>query len=191
MDIKEIKRRLTDLRDERSFAAAIETDKGVLGEYLKGSYEAYRLAVDMLEHLEPEKVVIPQFVADWIEKAKVYYGDAVSLFKIVYWIGNHAGRIESHYKWLNDEDNQKLLFNAIANGYKVEKPRRVVKLKGIHGLRKYVRLDDEGKVILGLAGSDGITGGALTEDEAKEKWPEFELYHNAGLLEFEEVEDDD
>lgn len=34
----------------------------------------------------------------------------------------------------------------------VKEPRRVVKLKGIHGLRKYIRLDDEGKVILGLAG---------------------------------------
>ena len=71
-----------------------------------------------------------------------------------------------------------------------EKPRRVVKLKGIHGLRKYVRLDDEGKVILGLTGSDGITGGALTEEEAKEKWPEYDAYNNAGLLEFVEVEDD-
>lgn len=74
MDIKEIKRRLTDLRDERSFAAAIETDKGALGEYLKGSYEAYRLAVDMLEHLKPEKVTIPQFVADWIENDLDYVG---------------------------------------------------------------------------------------------------------------------
>ncbi|UWF33714.1 hypothetical protein NYR25_09055 [Pediococcus acidilactici] len=71
-----------------------------------------------------------------------------------------------------------------------EKPRRVVKLKGIHGLRKYVRLDDEGKVILGLTGSDGITGGALTEEEVKEKWPEYDAYNNAGLLEFVEVEDD-
>lgn len=70
----------------------------------------------------------------------------------------------------------------------VKEPRRVVKLKGIHGLRKYIRLDDEGKVILGLAGSDGITGGALTEEEAKENWPEYEAYSSAGLLEFEEVE---
>lgn len=78
---------------------------------------------------------------------------------------------------------------AIDLAEKLDKPRRVVKLKGIHGLRKYIRLDDEGKVILGLAESDGITGGALTEDEAKKKWPEFENYNNAGLLEFEEVED--
>ncbi|KAF0335218.1 DUF1642 domain-containing protein [Pediococcus acidilactici] len=160
------------------------------GEYPEGYASGCEYAIELLEDLQEKKVVIPQFVADLIEKAKVYYGDAVSLFKIVYWIGNHAGSIESHYKWLNDEDNQKLLFNAIANGYKVEEPRRVVKLKGIHGLRKYVRLNDEGKVILGLAGSDGITGGALTEEEAKKKWPEFEDYNNAGLLEFEEVEDE-
>lgn len=44
--------------------------------------------------------------------------------------------------------------------------------------------------ILAVAGSDGITGGALTEEEAKEKWTEFEIYYNAGLLEFEEVEDE-
>ncbi|QHM51351.1 hypothetical protein C7M41_00021 [Pediococcus acidilactici] len=121
MDIKEIKRRLTDLRDERSFAAAIETDKGVLGEYLKGSYEAYRIAVDMLEHLESEKVVVPYFVADWIEEAKEHYGSEIDPLNIVYWTGDYISDTDPHYEWLENICNQKLLLNAVINGYEVKK----------------------------------------------------------------------
>jgi hypothetical protein len=186
VDIEEVKEELTK-RMVEAHSDYIEDPVG--GEYQEGYASGCDYAIKLLENLQEKKVVIPKFVADWIEKAKAYYGDEVNLLEIIFWIRNHAGSTESHYEWLNDISNQKLLLNAIANGYEVEEPRRVVKLKGIHGLRKYVRLDDEGKVILGLVGSDGITGGALTEEEAKEKWPEFENYNNAGLLEFEEVED--
>jgi len=113
VDIKEIKRRLTDLRDERSFAAAIETDKGALGEYLKGSYEAYRLAVDMLEHLKPEKVTIPQFVADWIENDLDYVGkEPVNIVHGVVEDGDWGPRGEG----LDDMENQKLFAKAMAKG---------------------------------------------------------------------------
>lgn len=149
MDIKEIKRRLTDLRDERSFAAAIETDKGALGEYLKGSYEAYRLAVDMLEHLKPEKVTIPQFVADWIEEAKEHYGNEIDPLKIVYWIGNYIGNIDPHYEWLENIYNQKLLLNAAINGYEVKKePKYRIKLPGLAGNngQQYISKSADGKL---------------------------------------------
>ncbi|QHS03570.1 DUF1642 domain-containing protein [Pediococcus acidilactici] len=174
MDIKELKKEIWKAYNERSVWTQ------------KSDVDKFKKLLDELD--EPKKVYIPQFVADWIENDLDYVGkEPINIVHGVVEDGDCGPRGE----WLDDIENQKLLLNAIANGYEVEKPRRVVKLKGIHGLRKYVRLDDEGKVILGLAGSDGITGGALTEDEAKEKWPEFELYHNAGLLEFEEVEDDD
>lgn len=151
-------------------------------------FNGVNYAIDLAAKLdEPKKVAIPLFVADWIEDANEH---KVNPMEIVCLIDKKVRSRVSDFDWLKYEKHQQLLLSAIANGYEVEKPRRVVKLKGIHGLRKYVRLDDEGKVILGLAGSDGITGGALTEEEAKEKWPEFEIYYNAGLLEFEEVEND-
>lgn len=149
MDIKEIKRRLTDLRDERSFAAAIETDKGVLGEYLKGSYEAYRLAVDMLEHLGSEKVVVPYFVADWIEEAKEHYGSEIDPLNIVYWTGDYISDTDPHYEWLENICNQKLLLNAVINGYEVKKePKYRIKLPGLAGSngQQYISKSADGKL---------------------------------------------
>ncbi|WP_099299937.1 DUF1642 domain-containing protein [Pediococcus pentosaceus] len=69
---------------------------------------------------EPKKVVIPQFVDDWIEKAKVYYGDEVEPLRIIFWVGDYVDDTESHYEWLKNIYNQKLLLNAIVNGYEVE-----------------------------------------------------------------------
>ncbi|MDB8867534.1 DUF1642 domain-containing protein [Pediococcus acidilactici] len=176
MDIRDLKKEIWKAYNERSVWTQ------------KSDVDKFKKLLDELD--EPKKVYIPQFVAHWIEEAKEHYGSEIDPLKIVYWTGDYISDTDPHYEWLENIYNQKLLLNAVINGYEVEEPRRVVKLKGIHGLRKYVRLDDEGKVILGLAGSDGITGGALTEEEAKEKWPEFEIYYNAGLLEFEEVEDE-
>ncbi|KAF0336869.1 DUF1642 domain-containing protein [Pediococcus acidilactici] len=174
MELKKIKNEIRKLYDEKS----VWTQWGS-----KGRLE------NLLDELdESQKVTITQCVANLIEKSKTY-GLRTPL-STAYYIAESLSSGDKHYQWLKDENNQRLLLNAIANGYEVEKPIRVVKLKGIHGLRKYVRLNDEGKVILGLKGSDGITGGVLTEDEAKEKWPEFGAYNHAGLLEFEEIEDD-
>lgn len=185
MDIKEIKRRLTDLRDERSFAAAIETDKGVLGEYLKGSYEAYRLAVDMLEHLESEKVTIPQFVADWIEEAKEHYGSEIDPLNIVYWTGDYISDTDPHYEWLENICNQKLLLNAVINGYEVKKePKYRVKLPGLVGSngQQYISKSADGK-LFACAYRDYLQQ-EFTNDELKQ------LPDWIRRLELEEVEDE-
>lgn len=184
MDVEEVKEELTKRMAE---AHSDYMEDPVGGEYADGYASGCEYAIELLENLQEKKVVIPELVAHWIEEAKEHYGSEIDPLKIVYWTGDYISDTDPYYEWLENIYNQKLLLNAVINGYEVEEPRRVVKLKGIHGLRKYVRLDDEGKVILGLAGSDGITGGALTEEEAKEKWPEFGAYYNAGLLEFEEV----
>lgn len=184
MDIKEIKRRLTDLRDERSFAAAIETDTGALEKYLKGSYEAYRLAVDMLEHLEPEKVVIPQFVADWIEEAKEHYGSEIDPLKIVYWIGDYISDTDSHYEWLENLYNQKLLLNAAINGYEVKKePKYRIKLPGLAGNngQQYISKSADGKLF--ACAQRNYLQQEFTNDELKQ------LPDWVRRLELEEVED--
>lgn len=171
MDIRDFKKEIWKAYNERSVWTQ------------KSDVDKFKKLLDKLDDVN--KVVLPKRIADWIREAA-----QPSNLTTVSVMHRDAIRYGKHIDWFRKPDNQKLLLKALLYGYEVEKPRRVVKLKGIHGLRKYVRLDDEGKVILGLAGSDGITGGALTEEEAKEKWPEFEIYYNAGLLEFEEVEDD-
>jgi hypothetical protein len=180
VDIKEIKRRLTDLRDERSFAAAIETDKGALGEYLKGSYEAYRLAVDMLEHLKPEKVTIPQFVADWIEKAA-----QPSNLATISVMHSDAIRYGKHIDWFKNHDNQRLLLKALLYGYKVKKePKYRIKLPGLAGSngQQYISKSADGK-LFACAYRDYLQQ-EFTNDELKQ------LPDWVRRLEFEEEEND-
>ncbi|QYY86118.1 DUF1642 domain-containing protein [Pediococcus pentosaceus] len=98
-----------------------------MGTYARGMgySDGLDYAVGLVEKLdEPKKVVIPQFVADWIENARIYYGDEVNLLGIVYWIRNYCADIELHYEWLKNIDNQKLLLNAIVNGYEVKKQKK-------------------------------------------------------------------
>ena len=85
--------------------------------YLDGIQDAAALARQLDE---PEKVVIPQFVADWIEEAKLYSGNEVDPLGIIYWMGDYIGSKEPHCEWLKNIYNQKLLLNAIVNGYEVE-----------------------------------------------------------------------
>lgn len=76
---------------------------------------------ELMEQLdEPKKVIIPQFVADWIKESKIYYVDEVDPLGIIYWMGDYIGSKEPHCEWLKNIYNQKLLLNAIVNGYEVE-----------------------------------------------------------------------
>ena len=172
-----------------------ETDSYGEG-YTDGLAEALVYAIGLAGKLdEPKKVVIPQFVADWIEKSKVYYGDEIDPMIIAYWIGNHVGSSESHYEWMKNIYNQKLLLNAIANGYEVEKEKKYrVKIKGI-GLEEEEWLNC--KVVgdiryfeLNSSTENEVYKTNFTKQWLKDNWSEYDAYNNAGLLEFEEVEDD-
>lgn len=90
-------------------------------DYYAGYFDGLKKAIDLAEKLdEPRKVVIPQFVDDWIGNARIYYGDEVDPLGIIFWIGDYIGSTELHYEWLENIYNQKLLLNAIVNGYEVE-----------------------------------------------------------------------
>lgn len=74
--------------------------------------------------IEPEKVKIPQFVADWIEVAKTVY----SLTGGMTYGGPGVN------KWLENEDNQRTFALAWFDGYEVEKePKYTVRMKGVSG----------------------------------------------------------
>lgn len=70
---------------------------------------------------EPQKVKIPQFVADWIEDCKT---KGKSLLKSLLYT---PGKVNS---WVDDPDNQETFALAWINGYEVEQEKRyTVKLK--------------------------------------------------------------
>ncbi|MCL3857911.1 DUF1642 domain-containing protein [Pediococcus pentosaceus] len=86
-------------------------------DYYAGYFDGLKKAIDLAEKLEEsEKVVIPQFVADWIEE----YSKDFAPLGIVYQILNRSLEKDVQNHWRNDEGNQKLLLNAVANGYEVE-----------------------------------------------------------------------
>lgn len=83
--------------------------------------------LDDLEQLdEPEKVVIPQFVADWIEYCKVR---KITLAHALY--HSEEAKNKSVSRWLfEDLDNQETFARAWLDGYEVEQEKRyIVSLK--------------------------------------------------------------
>ncbi|AHA04713.1 DUF1642 domain-containing protein [Pediococcus pentosaceus] len=161
--------------------------------YCDGYVDGLKKAIVLSKQLdEPKKVVIPQFVADWIEEEKLYYGNEVDPLGIIDLMGNYIASKDSRYEWLKNIDNQKLLLNAIANGYEVEKePKYLVKIKGICQENQWLDYEVVGdKRYFEINSESEKYKTYFTKQWLKDNWPEYEAYNNAGLLEFEEVEDD-
>lgn len=74
---------------------------------------------------EPQKVVVPQFVADWIEKCKTFKSFAVSLsfaLQSSVWEANSLS--DECIEWLTDAENQEIFARAWLDGYEVEKEKQ-------------------------------------------------------------------
>ncbi|CEV92323.1 phage protein [Streptococcus pneumoniae] len=74
---------------------------------------------------EPQKVKIPQFVADWIRKCKMFKHFAVSLsfaLQPIVWEENNLS--DKCIDWLMDANNQELFALAWIFGYEVEEEKR-------------------------------------------------------------------
>lgn len=87
--------------------------------------------------MERDKVTVPQYVADWIEKGKkeLSLRDLMSSSYTSTEVGNWLGEL--------DEDggfkNQETFARAVLDGYTVEKEKRyIVKLKGINSESEYL-----------------------------------------------------
>ncbi|CVW38957.1 Protein of uncharacterised function (DUF1642) [Streptococcus pneumoniae] len=71
------------------------------------------------------KVVVPQFVADWIRKCKMFKHFAVSLsFALQPIVWEENGLSHECIEWLMDANNQELFARAWLDGYEVEKEKR-------------------------------------------------------------------
>ena len=75
---------------------------------------------------EPEKVKVPQFVANWIEECK---NDDFHLFGAMEAISSNQKKLDY---WFREDDNMELFARAWLDGYEVEEEKRyLVKMKGI------------------------------------------------------------
>ena len=94
-------------------------------------YETTKIFVREYEKLnKPEKVTIPQFVADWIEISKQEKRNLRNAL-------NNGG--EKMRLWFLDQENYDLFGRAWLEGYEVEKePKYTVMVKGVSGYGRYL-----------------------------------------------------
>ena len=110
--------------------------------------------IDMIEQLdEPQKPVVPQFVADYIKYAIENDWDFQDLFKCI-----EDEEDEELTRWVYHERNQETLAAAWINGYEVEKEKRyLVKMKNLRALFCYLAyIPDEGYWTLMASGGGSI-----------------------------------
>ncbi|QBX17712.1 DUF1642 domain-containing protein [Streptococcus parasanguinis] len=110
--------------------------------------------IDMIEQLdEPQKPVVPQFVADYIKYAIENDWDFQDLFKCI-----EDEEDEELTRWVYHERNQETLAAAWINGYEVEKEKRyLVKMKNLRALFCYLAyIPDEGYWNLMASGGKSI-----------------------------------
>ena len=109
-----------------------------MGEYERFVNESIpKLSVlNILNQLdEPEKVKVPQFVADLLEFAKLNDWDLEDVFEDVR--NEHSDTEIS--EWFYQKKNMDILARAWLDGYEVEKePKYTVMVKGITGYGRYL-----------------------------------------------------
>lgn len=91
----------------------------------KAEYIEIDAAIKLIEQLdEPQKTIVPQFVADWIETCKE--NNIISLSGALKYAKEEVDT------WLSDWENQEIFASAWIFGYEVEKEKRyLVKMKGM------------------------------------------------------------
>ena len=99
--------------------------------------------IDLIEKLdEPQKPVVPQFVADLIKYAKEHDWDLEDTFQDI--AGNDGS--SDIYQWYYcDSNNMDTFARAWLDGYEVEKEKRYrVKVKGVSGEARYLNREVDG-----------------------------------------------
>lgn len=101
--------------------------------------------IDMIEQLdEPQKQVVPQFVADWYEEHKDDF--EIALFRCIDHIQSvyDGGDLNEFEEWIIDGETKpfQTLVNMHQFGYIVEKEKRyLVKMKGLRENTSYLNYD--------------------------------------------------
>ena len=118
--------------NKQEFIERMKSLKNLFGN--KSEYVEIDAVIELASELdEPQKPVVPQFVANWIERERKSGGDLEDLFcDIVY--------EQDHIEWFREEENMNLVARAWLDGYEVEKEKRyLVKMKGISDRNDYLK----------------------------------------------------
>ena len=162
----------------------IEKLKTIDGGYGSRYYIAMNDVFELVEQLdEPQKVTVPQYVADYIKDAKYYEWDLDDVFDH---IAEESGESEIS-KWFYTLGNVDIFARAWLDGYEVEKEKRyTVKIKGISEKDCYLRLGRNTSLwFFGGFACDGSC--EQTRKELEEAG--FGEVFNSPLFEVEEVEE--
>lgn len=120
--------------------------------------------LELIEQLdEPQKVVVPQFVADWIEEARKACKDVAELFEFDF-TNDEVG------EWFMQERPFDLVARAWLDGYEVEEEKRyLVKVKGMNRLNGCLAYNKKlGTWYFGISGNSKIHSTNHTRKELEE-----------------------
>ena len=111
--------------NKKELIERIEGLKNIFGN--KCEYVKIDFVIELASELdEPQKVTIPQFVADWIEECK---NDDFHLFGAMEGISFNQKKLDY---WFREDDNMELFARAWLDGYEVEQEKRYyVRFKGM------------------------------------------------------------
>lgn len=141
--------------------------------------------VDIINQIdEPEKPIIPRFVAKWLEKCKTFKNFAVSLsfaLQPSIWEANRLS--DECIEWLTDAENQDIFARAWLDGYEVEEKKLYtarLKVVTISYVNYINRRSADGAIILSdLNAASGNYQTSFTQSELEELnvWdnPAFEI----------------
>ncbi|MGH1732873.1 DUF3850 domain-containing protein [Enterococcus faecalis] len=128
-----------ELIDELIYELENVSSKSINKDFEDGYNGGIRHALELVKEKkldEPKKVVVPKFVAEWLDKHK-YSTDIIDLFLSVEYATDSDGFIAEKwdysgefYDWLNNSaDVQFTLCDAMRYGYEVEKEPTIHELK--------------------------------------------------------------
>lgn len=112
------------LMNKQEFIERMKSLKNIFGN--KSEYIKIDAVIELASELdEPQKSVVPQFVADWIEECK---DDDFHLFGAMEGISSNQKKLDY---WFREDDNMELFARAWLDGYEVEEEELFkVRLKG-------------------------------------------------------------
>ena len=153
-------------------------------EYVSISQMGKKSFIDMIEQLdEPQKVQVPQFVADLIKYAKEHDWDLEDTFQD---IAGNDGSSDIYQWYYTNSDNMDKFARAWLDGYEVEKEKRyLVKMKNAY-YNKYPQFLCETDNGIFWAAEIDLRKTKFTRKELKEAG--FGWVFNCPGMEVEEVE---
>ena len=147
----------------------------------KDGYEQGKFEASTIPYEEPKKPVVPQFVADWIERERKSGGDLEDLFDDIVCE-------QKHLEWFREEENMNLVARAWLDGYTVEKEKRYrVNVKNVRTRQGTLnRSKGSGAFIFSNPEENNLYGTKFTRTELEEAG--FGWVFDCTGVEIEEVE---